>query len=59
MFWRPSLLVAEEPIRSPTRALAIASGGIVTEVKAASPIPTQLTPGWSASTSVRRAWATT
>ncbi len=45
MFWRPSLLVAAEPSRSPTRPLAIASGGIVASVTAESPIPTQLASG--------------
>jgi hypothetical protein len=40
-------LVAEEPSASPTRALAAASGGIVTSVNAARPIPTQLTSGSS------------
>jgi hypothetical protein len=34
MFWRPSLLVAEEPRRSPTRPFAMASGGIVASVTA-------------------------
>jgi hypothetical protein len=39
MFWRPSILVADEPRRVPTRDLAIASGGMVAAVKTASAIP--------------------
>lgn len=45
MLWRLSLLPADDPSASATRAFATASGGIVNTVNAASPIPTQLTPG--------------
>ncbi|MDP8952556.1 MAG: hypothetical protein M3N18_10010 [Actinomycetota bacterium] len=45
MFWRPSLLVADEPSLSPMRALAIASGGMVKSVTTERPIPTQLVSG--------------
>ena len=47
MFCWPSLVVAEEPSFSPTLAFAIASGGMVASVTAASPIPTQLASGRS------------
>ena len=53
MLCAPSLTVAEEPRLRPTRRFAAASSGIVTAVKAASPMPTQLVPGSSRATSVR------
>ena len=55
MFWRPSALVAAEPSWWATLLLAIASGGIVARVTAASPIPTQLASGWSPAINCRMA----
>jgi hypothetical protein len=48
-------LVAEDPSASATRALAVASGGIVASVNADRPIPTQLTSGSSLPMSERTA----
>ena len=45
MFWRPSPLVAAEPIRSAMRCLAMPSSGISTTLLAASAMPTHVSSG--------------